>query len=191
MEHNHKDSLGKRLLAMLLFIISLPIMIAGLLIFGTVYLVTTVLPSPIERLIYKRSDFYKDLKIKYRMSITHSIAYKSYKYVKENPNLEIEVQKEGYFYYRSGNAILVLPYYAEYKYDNGKWLLTMKEGGDTVEPSDVKVTFQNLISEDITDKELKLLVKENYFKKEDLDKAKSDPVFVFYKDYKDFATIKA
>ena len=189
-EHEHSAEAGKRLLALLLFIVTLPLVILGLVIFGTIYLVMTVLPSPIERMIYKRSDFYKDLGVKYTMSITHSLAYKSYKYVKKNEHLDLEVQSEGYFYYKSGNSILVLPYYAEYKYEGGKWLLSMKEGGDTIEPKDVKVTFQNLIKEDITDKELKLLVKEKYFAEDQLLIAKTDPVFVFYKNKKDFATIK-
>ena len=124
------------------------------------------------------------------MSITHSFGYKSYKYVKKNAHLKLEVQSEGYYYYKSGNSILVLPYYAEYKYEGGKWLLSMKEGGATVEPKDVKVTFQNLIKEDISNKDLKLLVKEKYFSKDQVLLAKSDPVFVFYKNKKDFATIK-
>lgn len=190
MEHKHSDKLGKRLLAILLFIVTIPLVIVGLVVFGTIYLITTVLPSPIEMLIYKKSAFYKELGHKYTMSITHSFAYKSYKYVKQNQDLYIVVQDEGYYYYKSKDAFLVLPYYAEYKYENGKWLLTMKEDGETVEPKDVKVTFQNLIKEDVTDKELRLLVKEKYFKKEDLERAKADPVFVFYKNEKDFASIK-
>ena len=192
MEHNHEHGAqtGKRLLSLLLFIVTLPLVLLGLIIFGTIYLVMTVLPSPIERLIYKRSDFYKDLGVKYTMSITHSLAYKSYKYVKENEHLDLEVQSEGYYYYKSGNSILVLPYYAEYKYEGGRWLLSMKEGGEAIEPKDVKVTFQHLIKEDISDKDLKLLVKEKYFAEDQLLIAKTDPVFVFYKNKKDFATLK-
>ena len=191
MEHKHNNDIGKRLLALLLFIVTLPLVILGLLVFGTIYLLTTVLPSPIERIIYKKSEFYRDIKAPYTMSITHSFAYKSYKYVKKNRNLDIVVQGEGYYYYTSGNAVLVLPYYAEYKSEGGKWLLSMKDGGTPNTLEDVKATFQNLIKTDITDKELKLLVKEKYFKKQDLGKAKGDPVFVFYKNKEDFATIKA
>jgi len=190
-DHDHDHSAGKRLLALLLFIVTLPFVILGLVVFGTIYLLTTVLPSPVERLIYKKSEFYKDLGHKYTMSITHSFAYKSYKYVKQNENLELIVQSEGYYYYKSSGSILVLPYYAEYRYEDGRWLLSMKEGGDTIEPKDVAVTFQNLIKEDISGLELKLLVKEKYFKKDELLMAKKDPVFVFYKNQRDFATIKA
>ena len=67
----------------------------------------------------------------------------------------------------------------------------MKDGGASNTLEDVKATFQNIIKEDLSTKELKLLVKEKYFKKEDLLLAKSDPVFVFYKVKQDFATIKA
>ncbi len=191
MEHEHNHSVGKRILALLLFIVTLPFVILGLVIFGTIYLITTVLPSPVERIIYKKSQFYKDLGVPYTMSITHSFAYKSYKYVKQNESLELVVQSEGYYYYKSGNSIWVLPYYAEYRHEDGRWLLSMREGGDTIEPKDVRVTFQNLIKEDISALELKLLVKEKYFKKEQLPIAKADPVFVFYKNHKDFAAIKA
>lgn len=186
MEHKHESDIGKRLLALLLFIITIPFVILGLVVFGTIYLLTTVLPSPIERLVYKRSQFYKDLSHPYTMCITHSFGYKSYKYVKENPSLDISVQGDGYYYYKTHDSVLVIPYYAEYRYSDGKWLLAMKEGGSTIEPRDAKVTFQNIIKEDISSYELKLLVKEKCFKKEDLDKAKRDPVFVFYKNHKDF-----
>ena len=191
MEHEHDSQIGKRLLAVLLFIVTIPFVILGLVVFGLIYIVTTVLPSPIERIIYKRSQFYKDLGVRYSMSLTHSFAYKSYNYVKANEGLEIVVQDEGYYYYKSKDAILVLPYYAEYKLENGKWLLSMKEGGDTIEVHAIKPTFQNLIKEDMENTALKLLVKEKYFEKEDLDKAKADSVFVFYKNHKDFANIKA
>ena len=191
MEHNHNNDIGKRLLALLLFIVTLPIVILGLVVFGTIYLLTTVLPSPIERLIYKRSAFFKDLKVPYTMSITHSFAYKSYKYVKDNPSLDVVVQDEGYYYYTSGDAVLVLPYYAEYKNEGGKWFLSMKNGGTPNTLEEVKASFQNIIKIDLSTKELKLLVKEKYFAKEDLLLAKSDPVFVFYKGKQDFATIKA
>ena len=190
MEHNHNHGVGMRLLALLLFIVTLPFVVLGLVVFGTIYLVMTVLPSPIERVIYKKSEFYKDLGVKYTMCITHSLAYKSYKYVKANEHLDIEVQSEGYYYYKSGNSILVLPYYAEYRYEDGKWLLSMKSEGALNTMEDVKVTFQNLIKEDISGKELKLLVKEKYFSDEQLLLAKADPVFVFYKNKKDFATIR-
>ena len=187
----HKHSKFKWIGAVLLFIVTIPLVIAGLVVFGLIYLLMTVLPSPIERMIYKKSEFFKDLSVKYTMGITGSFAYKTYPYVKKNPNLELVVQDEGYYYYKSGNAVLVLPYYAEYIYEGGKWFLTMKHGGDVIEPKDVKPTFQNLIKDDISEKELKLLVKEKYFQKADLCKAKEESAFVFYIGKEDFATIKA
>ena len=189
MAHQHKKMHWS--LAFLLFIVSLPFIIAGIVFFGLIYLLTTVLPAPIELIVYKRSDFYKDLKIKYFMGITTNFGYKSYKYVKENPSLDFVCQSEGYYYYKGDGSVLVMPYYAEYKYEGGKWLLTMKEGGEVIEPCDVRPTFQNLIKEDISGLELKLLVKEKFFKKDQLELAKANPVFVFYKNHKDFATIKA
>ena len=182
----HKHSKFKWVGAVLLFIVTIPFVLVGLVIFGLIYLLMTVLPSPIERMIYKKSEFFKDLSVKYTMGITGSFAYKTYPYVKKNPCLELVVQDEGYYYYKSGNSILVLPYYAEYIFVNGKWYLTMKEGGDVIEPKDVKPTFQNLISADISEMELKLLVKEKYFKKADIEEAN-----VFYKGKEDFEHIKA
>lgn len=186
----HKHSKFKWLGAVFLFIVTIPLVIAGLIIFGTVYLLTTVLPSPIERLRYKKSSFCRDLSVKYTMGITSSFAYKTYPYVLENPCLELVVQDEGYYYYKSGNVILVLPYYLEYIYAGGKWYMTMKHGGDVIEPKDVKPTFQNLIKEDISEMELKLLVKEKYFKKEQLSLAKEESAFVFYENKEDFKTLK-
>lgn len=179
------------LVAFLLFLVSLPFIIGGLVIFGLIYVVTVVLPAPVEYIIYKNSQFYKDLKIKYFMGVTSNFGYKSYKYVKGNPSLEFVCQEEGYYYYKSEGAILVMPYYAEYKRHGNSWLLTMKEGGDTVDVHDVKPTFQNLIKENLNELEIKLLVKDKYFKKEELLDAKSDPVFVFYKNHKDFISIEA
>lgn len=189
MEHKHGKL--KWLGSVLLFIVTIPLVIVGILLFGLIYILTTVLPSPAERLIYKGSDFCRDLSVKYTMGITSSFAYKTYPYVKKNPSMELVVQPEGYYYYKSGNSILVLPYYAEYIFANGKWYLTMKEGGDVIEPKDVKPTFQNLISADISEMELKLLVKEKYFKKADIEDAKKEEAFVFYKGKEDFEHIKA
>ena len=189
MAHNHKEM--SKPLALLLFIVTLPFVLVGLIVFGLIYVVTTVIPAPIEVLVYKRSQFYKDLKIKYALGITSNFGYKSYKYVKENPNLEMVFQDEGYYYYKTENAILVIPYYQGYYYENGKWMITPDEGKNTMEISCAKEIFAPLIKENIEDYELKLLVKEKRFSKESLELAKGDPVFVFYKNHKDFATIKA
>ena len=186
--HNHKKM--SKPLALILFIISLPFLIVGLVFFGLIYVVTTVIPAPIEILIYKRSLFFKDLKIKYFLGVTSNFGYKTYKYVKSNPHIHLVFQKNGYYYYKSSQCVYVMPYYAEYKYENGKALLTMKEGGDEISPDSVKPTFQHLIKEDITSLDIKLLVKERFFKKEDLELARRDPVFVFYKNHKDFDRIQ-
>ena len=187
MAHNHKQMNG--LLAFLLFIVTLPFVILGLVVFGLIYLITTVLPAPIEIIIYKHSQFYRDLHIKYFLGITSNFGYKTYKYVKQNPNLEIVFQDNGYYYYKSDKTILVIPYYAEYYNKDDKWQLTMSKDGEAIEPKDVKPTFEPLIKEDISDYEIKLLVKEKFFKKEQVEAAKQDPVFVFYKNYKDFDKI--
>ena len=190
MEHNHDNQIGKRLLALLVFIITLPLVILGLVVFGAIYLLTTVLPSPIERLIYKRSEFYKELGAPYTMSITHSLAYKSYKYVKANGALEIVVQSNGYYYYRSGNCILVIPYYPRYEYENREWLVSTDDRAGKFSVASLKSVFAPIIEENIDGYELKLLVKKKHFSKIDYELAKDEPIFVFYKNKKDFAAIK-
>ena len=179
------------LVAFLLFLVSLPFIIGGLVVFGLIYVVTVVLPAPVEYIIYKNSQFYKDLKIKYFLGVTSNFGYKSYKYVKGNPDLDFVCQQNGYYYYKAEGAILVMPYYAEYKRHGDSWLLTMKEGGDTIDVHEVKPTFQNLIEENMDTVEVKLLVKEKYFKKSELNDALGDPVFVFDKSHKDFISIDA
>lgn len=191
MENNkaHRHKKMSKPLAALIFIITLPFVIAGLVFFGLIYIITTVIPAPVEMIIYKNSQFYKDLKIKYSLGITKNFGYKSYKYVRKNPNLQFICQSEGYYYYKKNNSILVMPYYAEYNYKNGEWFLTMKEGGEEINAKEIKPTFQMLIKEKLEEYDIKLLVKEKLFKKEDLNAAKSDPVFVFYKNHKDFDVI--
>ena len=178
-----------RFLALILFIVTLPFVILGLVFFGIIYLITTVIPSPVEMIIYKKSSFYKDLNIKYSMGITTNFGYKTYKYVKENKNMKIIFQDEGYYYYKSKDSVLVMPYYAEYKYREGEWYLTMKEGGEEISAHDIKPTFQTLIKEDISSLDVKLLVKEKCFKKQDLSKARNFEGFVFYKSHKDFNVV--
>ena len=187
MAHNHKQMNG--LLAFLLFIVTLPFVILGLVVFGLIYFVTTILPAPIEIIIYKHSQFYRDLGIKYFLGITSNFGYKTYKYVKQNESLEIVFQDNGYYYYKTDEAILVIPYYAEYYNKDNKWQLTMSKDGEAIEPKDIKPTFEPLIKEDISNYEVKLLVKEKFFKKHQRELARTDPVFVFYESHKDFASI--
>lgn len=178
-----------RITATVLFVLSLPFILVGLIIFGILYFVTTILPAPIEIIVYKCSRFYKDLKRKYTLGITTSFGYKSYKYVIKNPNLEFVCQEEGYYYYKRDNEILVMPYYAGYYKKGDSWMMTMNKEGDEACVSEVHNTFAMLIKEDISNIDVKLLVKKKHFKKEELDMAMSSPVFVFYKNHKDFSRI--
>lgn len=188
MEHSHKKM--NKGLATVLFILSLPFVLIGLIFFGLIYVITTVIPAPIEIIIYKNSQFYKDFKIKYFLGATSNFGYKSYKYVKKNPHLKMVFQEEGYYYYKGENAILVIPYYPGYFYENNTWMITVNEGKSAVPVSSAKEIFAPLIKEDLSNLELKLLVKERHFPKEQLSLAKADPVFVFYKNHKSLATIK-
>lgn len=191
MEHNHNSNIGKRLLALLLFIVTIPLVIVGFLFFGILYFFTTILPSPIERIFYKKSDFYKELNTAYTMGITRNFGYKSFKYVKENEKLDLIVQEEGYYYYKSCDSILVIPYYPSYGYENGEWLISMDDGKSKIKVAELKPVFAPLIKEDIEKYNLKLLVKEKFFSPPELLLAKTDPVFVFYKNEQDFATLLA
>ncbi len=178
------------LLAAILFVLTLPFVLVGLVVFGVMYVITTILPAPVEIIIYKCSRFYKDLKRKYTLGITSNFGYKSYKYVKQNPELEFVCQEEGYYYYKSSSAIFVLPYYAGYYKKGDDWMMTMNKDGDEASINAVRDTFAMLIKEDISKLEVKLLVKEKHFKKAELKEAKSHPVFAFYKSHKDLRYIK-
>ncbi|MBQ8146156.1 MAG: hypothetical protein IJ039_05180 [Clostridia bacterium] len=172
------------LVATVLFVLSLPFVLIGLVLFGLMYVITTILPAPVEIIVYKSSQFYKDLKRKYTLGITSNFGYKSYKYVKQNPELEFVCQEEGYYYYRSRDSIFVLPYYAGYYKKGNDWMMTMNKDGDEASIDAVRDTFAMLIKEDISEYDVKLLVKEKHFKKSELNEAKSHPVFVFYKNHK-------
>ena len=178
-------------LAVLLFIITIPFVLLGLLVFGIIYVLTTVIPAPVEILIYKSSDFYKDFKIKYFLGVTSNFGYKSYKYVKQNGEVDLVFQSEGYYYYKTKGAVLVIPYYPGYFFEDGEWWFTPNEGKTHSKISELKATFAPLIKENIDSLDLKLLVKEKHFAEKDLPAAKSHPVFVFYKNHKDLARIKA
>ena len=184
MAHKHKEM--SKPLAVLLFIVSLPFVLLGLLIFGLIYLLTTVLPAPIEAIIYKKSQFYKDFGIKYFLGVLSNFGYKTYKYVKENKSLSLVFQKEGYYYYKTENAVLVIPYYDGFFLENREWMADTGTSQGSIKVTDLKSVFAPLIEEDITNLELKLLVTEKLFMKNQLEEAKSRSEFVFYKDHKSF-----
>ena len=179
-----------KLLATVLFVLSLPFVLIGFVLFGLMYLITTILPAPVEIIIYKRSQFYKDLRRKYTLGITSNFGYKSYKYVKENKELEFVCQEEGYYYYKSKSSVYVLPYYAGYYKKGNDWMMTLNKEGDEAKIEEIRPTFEMLIKEDISAYDIRLLVKEKHFKKDELDEAKSNPVFTFYKSHKDLKHIK-
>lgn len=188
MAHNHKEISKPK--AVLLFLVALPFIVVGMLIFGLIYIITTVIPAPVEMIIYKNSRYYKDTKAKYTLGITGNFGYKSYKHVIKNPKLEFVLQKEGYYYYKAEDSVLVIPYYISYFYEDGNWYITEDDAGETKEKvENAKEIFQNLISEDITPYKLRLLVKESYFRRDQLSKAKENDTFVFYKSQKDFARL--
>ena len=179
----------KLVLAVLLFLVSLPLIIVGLLIFGLLYFFGTVLFAPIEVIIYKKSDFYRDFGIKYFLGALRNFGYKTYPYVKENPSVQLVFQPEGYYYYKTEGAVLVIPYYEGFYLQDGEWCADIGKDDQVLKAADLKPVFEPLIKEDISRFDLKLLVTENLFKKEELDLARTDPVFVFYKDHRDFDTI--
>lgn len=187
MAHKHKEM--SKPLAVLLFIVTLPLVLLGLLIFGLIYFITTVLPAPVEVIIYKRSQFYKDFGTKYFLGVLRNFGFKSYKYVKENQCLSLVFQKEGYYYYKKEGEVLVIPYYEGFCLEKGEWIADTGTSQGEIRVSSLKAVFEPLIEEDISNLELKLLVTKKHFKKTELEAAKSDPVFVFYENHKDFARI--
>lgn len=76
-----KRNLREKITLLILFLISLPFVLVGALLFIIIYL----LIAPTEILFYKRSYYYKDLKEKYYLLITFNKNYKKYnKIIKSN-----------------------------------------------------------------------------------------------------------
>lgn len=177
--------------AIILFVVSLPVIIVGLLVFGLIYFFTTVIFAPIEVIIYKKSDFYREYGVKYFLGAIRNFGYKTYPYVKQNPNLSLVFQNEGYYYYKEEkeNSILVLPYYEGFYLQEGEWYAKTGKENEGIKVASLKPVFEPLIKEDISSLDLRLLVTERMFKKDELERAKADSSFVFYKNHRDFSTI--
>ena len=163
-------------------IVTFPIAVVGFIVFGLIYFVTTVIPAPIEYLIFKHSAYCKELKGKYIMGITHGFGYKSYKYVKANPRLTYVLQDNGYYYYKTENAVIVVFTYGRFYLKENEWYYTLSENEEEEKllPFDqIRKVFEPLISEDISGYELKLIVSKTNFLAEQIPEAKNNEAFVF------------
>ena len=177
-----KNEKKNNVLSLLIAILTLPLAIVLFIGFGLIYFITTVIPAPIEYLIFKHSAYSKELKGKYIMGITHGFGYKSYKYVKANPRLTYVLQDNGYYYYKTENAVIVVFTYGRFYLKENEWYYTLSENEEEEKllPFDqIRKVFEPLISEDISGYELKLIVSKTNFPAEQIPKAKNNEAFVF------------
>ena len=188
-----KNEKKNNVLSLLIAILTLPLAIVLFIGFGLIYFITTVIPAPFEYLIFKRSDYYKDLEGKYAMGITHGFGYKSYKYVKKNPVLTYVLQDNGYYYYKTENAVIGVFTYGRFYFKDGEWYFTHSEDEETdylLPLTEIRKTFEPLITEDISDCEFRIIVTENLFLNEQLPRAKENEAFVFCSSPRDLLLVK-
>ncbi|VEU80619.1 hypothetical protein [Haploplasma axanthum] len=94
---------------LILFLLASPFIIAIFTVFFVVYLIV----CPVEILIYKRSNYYKDLQEKYYLFITRNNNYLLYnKLRKEAIPTKITINNETYESYKSKDMFLI---FVEYK----------------------------------------------------------------------------
>lgn len=94
-----KRSFLEQLTLFILFIIALPFILIGAVLFISIYLIT----APIEWMFYKSSFYYKELKEKYYLTITFNKNYKIYNKLRKTLKYN---QKEKY--YEDLNNILII-----------------------------------------------------------------------------------
>lgn len=171
-------------LTAIMIVLFMPFVIALILVMRLIQ----VLCAPIEILIYSNSLFRYDLGVGYSLGITRSPAFKAYPYIKENPNLSLVILQKKAFYYESNGVILTHGPIAKYHYVNEKWYYA--PGKATDDPELIE-KFQAWIGEDVSDREIKFLVKRSHINPADLESAMNEPSFVLYGSKRDFATISA
>lgn len=174
-------------LIMVILIMPLVFVFTLLMIF-----IVFIIPAPFEYYFYKKSLYCSELKIKYRMGITRTFGYKVYKFVRENEDLEFFVQgKERFCHLKSGNVFLLAPIARCYRYVDGEFYAFRQKNQPPIMLKDIKELYRNQMEEDLTNAEIRILVKERFFKPEHLRHAQEEGTFIFYKEYKDFCFIKA
>ena len=189
----------------LFIIIFSPFIILGFL----VYFLIRVLPSPVEMLVYKKSSYYKDYKIKYRIGITYEFNYKLYnKLIKLNRdlslyNISLDSMSRDLVICCMDKIVVMynVDSYLCFNDKNNTWDVSIDDYGldevyheDYVEYTEINPIIYNIddiinnllheLEIDSSDKKILIAVNKMDFRK-DYKKAKSSDKFLFYKSYKD------
>ncbi|MBR2024481.1 MAG: hypothetical protein IKA02_01590 [Clostridia bacterium] len=179
------QKLGKFLLKILKYLI-----ITILLILSSPFLLINSFILLGERIKYKKSEYYKDFKIKYSRDIECSYEYQLYSYVKANPNIEI-IKTNDDFYLQTETTIASFFYYDDIFYDDGKLKYTIQDSNDQTTEYNL-LDFYNTYSEAYQKqgKKFKFIVWEDLFRDEkQYELAKQDDVFVIINSLEDYKSI--
>ncbi len=177
------NKLFQKILLISLIIISSPFILFGLIIYFIIY----ILPSPIEKHRYKKSYYYRDLKIKYSFGITYIEDYEIYNLFKgTNIKRMTSSIKDNYVYYETEKPnkriILLLPWFEDLLYDSNdlEWKFIREVDRDFPESFENGMRLEVLENIGQSDYEVKVLVNENYFNKNELPIAYKSEHFIIY-----------
>ena len=171
----------KYLIIAVLLVVTLP--------FWLIYLIATIF----DRIKYKRSEFYKDFKIKYSRDIESSYIYQIYPYVKSNPSIELVKENGTDFYLKGESAIGILCPFMGIYYDNDKIMYSVEEHDEeTLSYYNLTYEYEKLAEQyKALGKPVKLLVYEDHFETEkQFSLAKNDDLFITFESLEDYKTIK-
>ena len=176
---------GKFLLKILklLIIAILLILISPVLLINSFILLS-------ERIKYKKSEYYKDFKIKYSRDIVCSYEYQTYSYVKDNPNIEF-VKTNDDFYLQSETTVASCFYRDDIFYDNGQLKYTIADEKDQITEFNL-LDLYNTYSEAFQKqgKNFKFIVWEDLFRSEEqFELAKQEDIFIIIDSLEDYKTI--
>ena len=117
----------EKIIILILFLLFLPILILGLLIYTLVY-------TPYDYIRYKSSAYYKDQRRRYRWLFAKSNCFKIYNSIKEH-GLPIEYVEEsesnfgqGYFFYR--DVLIVYDESLVFDDGQGSWTVSREDKGE-------------------------------------------------------------
>ena len=185
------------------------LLIAGIIIFSPLiilgfllYFIFMIIPSPIERKIYKKSSYFKKFDVKYRVGIIYDFRYKLYEQLLKNYENVKSYNLDNYstiiLIYKEKIFIIVADYQIYFDKEDEKWKIDHFEYDDSpikeetcdehleFIPSDLnEYLYHELDINCINYENKKLIVLANYYALEgSLKQAKEDERFLIYNNDK-------
>lgn len=155
---NKKSFFGKIVL-LLLFLIGSPFILGFFLFFIVLYIVI----SPFERIVYKRSYYYKDLDEKYYLFVSFHKSFKKYNDLRKGIENEIIIEDIRIKAFISKEEKLVYYWFNTIKYENNTWII------DNNKKLDMYITNN-----------VYLVINQTLFDKEDIKIARLNPNMILY-----------